>query len=39
MAGMLAMIRRGDFAIDDAVVFVHTGGTPVLFAEPAATPM
>jgi 1-aminocyclopropane-1-carboxylate deaminase/D-cysteine desulfhydrase-like pyridoxal-dependent ACC family enzyme len=36
MAGLLAMIRSGggDHA---AVVFVHTGGAPALFAETAAT--
>ena len=31
-AGMIAAIRRGDFTSDDAVVFVHTGGLPGLFA-------
>jgi 1-aminocyclopropane-1-carboxylate deaminase/D-cysteine desulfhydrase-like pyridoxal-dependent ACC family enzyme len=32
MAGLIDHIRRGDFSIDDNIVFVHTGGTPVLFA-------
>jgi L-cysteate sulfo-lyase len=32
MAGLIDHIRRGDFSRDDNVVFVHTGGTPVLFA-------
>lgn len=30
MAGLLAMIRRGAFAEDDDVVFVHTGGAAAL---------
>jgi 1-aminocyclopropane-1-carboxylate deaminase/D-cysteine desulfhydrase-like pyridoxal-dependent ACC family enzyme len=32
MAALIDHIRRGDFASNDNVVFVHTGGTPVLFA-------
>ena len=32
MAGLIALIRRGDFAGSDAAVFLHTGGTPALFA-------
>jgi 1-aminocyclopropane-1-carboxylate deaminase/D-cysteine desulfhydrase-like pyridoxal-dependent ACC family enzyme len=32
MAGLIDHIRRGDFSADDNIVFVHTGGTPVLFA-------
>lgn len=32
-AGLLADIRAGLYAKDDAVVFVHTGGTPALFAK------
>jgi D-cysteine desulfhydrase family pyridoxal phosphate-dependent enzyme len=32
MAGMIGHIRRGDIAADDTVVFLHTGGTPALFA-------
>lgn len=31
-AGMIAAIRRGAFKPTDAVVFVHTGGLPGLFA-------
>lgn len=31
-AGMIAAIRRGDFTPSDAIVFVHTGGLPGLFA-------
>ena len=31
-AGMLAAIERGDHANDDAVIFLHTGGAPVLFS-------
>ena len=30
-AGMIAHIRQGRFGRDDAVVFVHTGGTPAIF--------
>lgn len=32
MAGMIDMVRRGRFAKDEMVVFIHTGGTPALFA-------
>ncbi|GAB4187360.1 MAG: D-cysteine desulfhydrase [Phycisphaeraceae bacterium] len=32
-AGMLADIRAGVYSRDDAIVFVHTGGTPALFAK------
>lgn len=32
VAGLIDHIRRGNYASDDDVVFVHTGGTPVLFA-------
>lgn len=32
MAGLIDHIRRGDFSADENIVFVHTGGTPVLFA-------
>ena len=31
-AGMLDHIRQGRFGPDDQIVFVHTGGTPALFA-------
>ena len=30
--GMLDLIRRGEFAANDRVLFWHTGGTPALFA-------
>jgi D-cysteine desulfhydrase/L-cysteate sulfo-lyase len=32
MAGLMAHIREGQFSNDQTVVFVHTGGTPGLFA-------
>lgn len=32
MAGLIDHIRQGRFSNDDHVVFVHTGGTPALFA-------
>lgn len=32
MAGLIAHIREGQFSEDQTVVFVHTGGTPALFA-------
>ncbi|HEX7776058.1 MAG TPA: D-cysteine desulfhydrase family protein [Parvibaculum sp.] len=32
MAGMIALIRRGAFAKDETLVFLHTGGMPGLFA-------
>ena len=32
MAGLIAHIRRGWWGPDHTVVFVHTGGTPALFA-------
>jgi L-cysteate sulfo-lyase len=32
MAALIDHIRRGEFSADEDVVFVHTGGTPVLFA-------
>ena len=32
VAGLIDHIRRGNFSNDDDIVFVHTGGTPVLFA-------
>lgn len=33
MAGLIAQIRAGRFGPDDVVVFLHTGGTPALFAD------
>ena len=32
MAGLISLIRQGVFEKDQNVVFVHTGGTPALFA-------
>jgi 1-aminocyclopropane-1-carboxylate deaminase/D-cysteine desulfhydrase-like pyridoxal-dependent ACC family enzyme len=32
MAALLAHIRAGAFAVDESVVFLHTGGGPSLFA-------
>ncbi len=37
MAGLLAMIAEGCFSRTENVVFVHTGGTPALFAYPELT--
>ncbi|MBM08774.1 MAG: cysteine desulfhydrase [Magnetovibrio sp.] len=31
MAGLIGMVRRGDFNKRDKVLFVHTGGAPALF--------
>jgi 1-aminocyclopropane-1-carboxylate deaminase/D-cysteine desulfhydrase-like pyridoxal-dependent ACC family enzyme len=32
MAALIAAVRAGCYQADQAVVFVHTGGTPALFA-------
>jgi 1-aminocyclopropane-1-carboxylate deaminase/D-cysteine desulfhydrase-like pyridoxal-dependent ACC family enzyme len=32
MAGLIDLIQKGDIGPDETVVFVHTGGTPALFA-------
>jgi L-cysteate sulfo-lyase len=32
MAGLIDLVRRGRFASAQSVVFLHTGGTPALFA-------
>jgi len=32
MAGLIGLTRRGDFAKGDEVLFVHTGGSPALYA-------
>lgn len=32
MAGLIDMVRQGRFSADETVVFIHTGGTPALFA-------
>ncbi len=34
MAGLLDLIERGEFRRDENVIFLHTGGTPALFAFP-----
>jgi D-cysteine desulfhydrase family pyridoxal phosphate-dependent enzyme len=34
MAGLIAAIRAGRYRSDDVVIFLHTGGTPGLFAYP-----
>ena len=31
-AGLIGLVRRGHFAKDGRVLFVHTGGAPSLFA-------
>ena len=31
-SGLLGRIREGGFGADDQIVFIHTGGTPALFA-------
>jgi 1-aminocyclopropane-1-carboxylate deaminase/D-cysteine desulfhydrase-like pyridoxal-dependent ACC family enzyme len=33
--GLIAEIEKGRVKRSDLVVFVHTGGTPALFADPA----
>jgi len=33
MAGLIDLIRKGSFKENEAVVFLHTGGVPALFAE------
>jgi 1-aminocyclopropane-1-carboxylate deaminase/D-cysteine desulfhydrase-like pyridoxal-dependent ACC family enzyme len=37
LAGLLTMVRNGRFASSETVVFIHTGGTPALFADLPAT--
>jgi len=32
MAGLIGLVRQGRFGADDNVLFVHTGGSPALFA-------
>lgn len=34
LAGLIAAVRDGRIAAADQVVFLHTGGTPALFADP-----
>lgn len=35
-AGLLGMVREGRFGADEKVLFVHTGGSPALYAYPDA---
>lgn len=39
LAGLLDAIRRGAYAEGDAIVWIHTGGAPALFADPSGTGM
>lgn len=32
MAGLVDLVRRGSFGNDENIVFLHTGGSPSLFA-------
>jgi len=32
MAGLIDLVRSGHFARDETIVFIHTGGTPAMFA-------
>ncbi|HSK10248.1 MAG TPA: pyridoxal-phosphate dependent enzyme, partial [Vicinamibacterales bacterium] len=32
MAGLIALVRRGEFKAGQSVLFVHTGGAPALYA-------
>ena len=34
MAGLIHHVRTGRWSSDDQIVFIHTGGTPALFAYP-----
>ncbi len=38
MAGLIGLVRQGRFAASRAVVFIHTGGLPGLFAYPSLFP-
>ncbi len=33
MAGLIGRVRAGDYGCDDAIVLLHTGGMPALFAD------
>jgi 1-aminocyclopropane-1-carboxylate deaminase/D-cysteine desulfhydrase-like pyridoxal-dependent ACC family enzyme len=35
LGGLIGELEAGRVQADDTVVFVHTGGTPALFADPA----
>ncbi len=32
MAGLIGLVERGEFSKSDKVLFVHTGGSPALYA-------
>ena len=32
MAGLIDLVRRGYFRKDESILFVHTGGSPALYA-------
>lgn len=32
MSGLIDLIRQGKFQKDEAVLFIHTGGSPALYA-------
>jgi D-cysteine desulfhydrase len=32
MAGLIGLVRQGRFKVGEQVLFVHTGGSPALFA-------
>jgi len=34
LAALIADVRAGKYAPGDAIVFIHTGGVPAVFAEP-----
>jgi D-cysteine desulfhydrase len=34
MAGLIDLVRRGFFKKDANVLFIHTGGTPGIYANP-----
>ena len=34
MAALIADVRAGKYAPGSVLVFIHTGGTPAIFAEP-----
>jgi L-cysteate sulfo-lyase len=36
MAGLIGLVRSGRFSTEDIVIWLHTGGSPGLFAYPAA---
>ena len=34
-AGLIALVRSGEIARDETVLFLHTGGSPVIYANQA----